>query len=106
VLLHNAGKSNTIISQGSQGATADKGENMSINYPPSVSGFEYEIAGGNSFDSVRAETCYNEECKMFEVEDVESDVEIETRYDTEYFSWECPTCKVSRDIENNVEGER
>jgi antirestriction protein len=27
--LNNAGKSNTIISQGSQGATADKGENMS-----------------------------------------------------------------------------
>lgn len=55
------------------------------------------------FSTQRGETCYNEECKMFEVEDVEADVDIELHLDTEYYRWTCPTCKVDRDIEKNVE---
>lgn len=76
---------------------------MSGYYPAGVTGNEYQIAGAHEFDTVRPETCYNEECEMFEVEDVEAEVEVELHHDTEYYEWTCPTCKVSRDIERNVE---
>jgi hypothetical protein len=77
---------------------------MSSNYPAGVTGNEYQIAGAqHEWSDVRAEACYNEECKMFEVEDVEADVEIELSHDTEYYEWKCPTCGATRDIERNVE---
>ena len=44
-----------------------KGKQMSGYYPAGVTGNEYQIAGGTQYDGVRAEACYNEECKMFEV---------------------------------------
>jgi hypothetical protein len=77
-----------------------KGKKMSGYYPEGVTGNEYQIAGGSQFDGVRAESCYNEECKMFEVEDVEAEVEIEYYNDTEWYEWKCPTCGETRDIEN------
>lgn len=77
---------------------------MSGYYPAGVTGNEYQIAGGHEYSSVRAETCYNEECKMFEVEDIEAEVEVELAHDTEYYEWTCPTCSTARDIERNVEG--
>jgi hypothetical protein len=76
---------------------------MSGYYPAGVSGFEYQISGGTQYDSVRAEACYNEDCKMFEVEDVEAEVEVEYSHGMEYYEWACPTCKATRDIERNVE---
>jgi predicted RNA-binding Zn-ribbon protein involved in translation (DUF1610 family) len=42
---------------------------------------------------------------MYGIEDVEADVRVEVSYGTEYYSWKCPTCGESRDIENNIEGE-
>lgn len=77
---------------------------MSSNYPAGVTGNEYQIAGAqHEWSDVRAEACYNEECKMFEVEDIEADVEIELYHDMEYYEWACPTCGEKRDIERNVE---
>jgi hypothetical protein len=76
---------------------------MSSNYPAGVTGFEYQIAGGHEFDTVRPDSCGNEECKMFEVEDVEAEVEVELAHGTEYYSWTCPTCKESKDVERNTD---
>jgi hypothetical protein len=76
---------------------------MSGYYPAGVTGNEWQIAGGSEFDAVRPEACYNEECKMFEVEDVEAEVEIEAVHGMEYYEWKCPTCGETRDIERNVE---
>jgi hypothetical protein len=76
---------------------------MSGYYPAGVTGNEYQIAGGTQYDGVRAEACYNEECKMFEVEDIEAEVEVEYSYGMEYYEWKCPTCGETRDIEHNVE---
>jgi acetone carboxylase gamma subunit len=40
---------------------------------------------------------------MFEVEDVEAEVEIEYSHGMEYFEWKCPTCGATTDVELNVE---
>lgn len=79
-----------------------KGNQMSGYYPEGVTGNEYQIAGGTEFSDVRAEACYNEDCKMFEVEDVEAEVVIELYRDTEWYEWKCPTCGSTRDMEKNV----
>jgi predicted RNA-binding Zn-ribbon protein involved in translation (DUF1610 family) len=76
---------------------------MSGYYPAGVTGNEYQIAGGHEFDTVRPSFCDNEECKMYGVEDVEAEVEVELAHGTEYYSWTCPTCGVSRDIERNTD---
>lgn len=77
---------------------------MSGHYPEGVSGFEYQIAGAQSqYSDVRPHRCDNDECKMFEVEDVEADVEIEYSRGMEYFEWKCPTCGETADVELNVE---
>lgn len=77
---------------------------MSGYYPEGVTGNEYQIAGAQAeYSTERGETCYNEECSSFDVEDVEAEVEIELYNGTEYYSWTCPTCSTARDIERNVE---
>ena len=76
---------------------------MSGYYPAGVTGNEWQIAGVSRFDAVRAEACYNEKCKMFEVEDIEADVEIEDSHGMEYYEWKCPTCGETRDIERNMD---
>lgn len=77
---------------------------MSGYYPAGVSGNEYAIAGAQAeYDTVRAEACYNEECKMFEVEDVEAEVLAELYHGMEFYEWKCPTCGETRDIERNAE---
>ena len=76
---------------------------MSGYYPEGVTGNEYAIAGGHEFDAVRPDTCENEECKMYGVEDIEVEVEIELAHDTEYYKWICPTCNESKNVERNTE---
>jgi RNase P subunit RPR2 len=78
---------------------------MTNSYPLGVTGFESQIVGGDQRDAIRAEFCDQEDCKMYGIEDVEADVRVEVSYGTEYYSWKCPTCGESRDIENNIEGE-
>lgn len=76
------------------------------NYPAGVTGNEYQIAGADSqYSQVRADYCDNEECKMFEVEDVEVEVDIEAYRSEEFYKWTCPTCKESKDVERNTEND-
>lgn len=76
---------------------------MSGYYPEGVTGNEYEIAGGYEFTRERGDTCENETCEAFGVEDVEVEVDI-TRYGyNEYYDWECPTCLKSINVKRSTE---
>lgn len=71
-------------------------------YPPGVSGGEYEISGPDAeYIGERVVVCYNDECPRFEEK---QDVEIELsayRY-TEWGQWDCGGC----DKTDEYEGER
>ena len=76
------------------------------NYPAGVTGNEYEIAGADAeYTEYRADSCDNEECTAFEVEDVEVEVDIESYRYEEFYKWTCPVCKESKDVERNTEND-
>lgn len=82
---------------------------MSSNYPPGVTGFEPQIAGYDSKESVdhREASCQNDECVEFD--DVkEREIVLTKEYAShnvvfENWSWACPTCGLSSDFEREYE---
>jgi len=78
---------------------------MSSNYPPGVTGNEYQIAGADhEFSDEREVSCDNEECSEYE-NYFEAGVDVEMVGDTEYWTWNCPSCGSSRDYDREVEWE-
>lgn len=72
------------------------------NYPPGVTGREYEIAGPDSeWTEVREVSCSNDECADFEKE-IEVDLEMESYRGTWRGFWTCETCKMDHDIEGEM----
>lgn len=76
---------------------------MSSNYPPGVSGNEYQIAGPDtSTTDLREVSCETEDCANYDnYHEVELD--IESYGGIEYYTWVCPNCQTSRDYERELE---
>lgn len=66
---------------------------MSSNYPPGVSGNEYQISGPeDEYTDDREVSCGNDECSEYD-KTLEVEVDIELYRGTETFKWQCPNCK-------------
>jgi hypothetical protein len=73
--------------------------NFGWDYPPGVTGNEYQIAGpSREWEEKMDVECLNDECEMF---DVPQEVEVsgESYRGTNTYYWECPTCGHSHDFE-------
>jgi hypothetical protein len=67
------------------------------NYPPGVSGNEYEISGPDAeYTADRTVQCWNEACAVFET-DQEVSIDLQAYRGEEWGDWNCPTCGESRD---------
>ena len=76
------------------------------NYPPGVTGNEYEIAGPDAeWTDIKEVYCNNDECADFEKE---LEVEMDLRsYRGEWWGdWKCDTCGRMNDISGVVEDDR
>lgn len=74
---------------------------MSWNYPPGVTGNEYEIAGPDrEWSDEREVYCKNEECSEYEKER-EEEVDIQSYRHTSWWSWTCPTCNQEAEFERD-----
>jgi hypothetical protein len=74
------------------------------NYPPGVTGNEYQIAGPSREWEVKMDVeCLNDECEKFDVLQ-EVDVEGEHYGGTDYFRWSCPVCAHEHEFEREPEG--
>jgi hypothetical protein len=79
-------------------------QRLSNNYPPGVSGSEYEVSGPDSeYTDVRTSSCQNEACKDFGVEDVELEVDIQSYRFQEWYEWACPTCGDKHEVEGRID---
>jgi hypothetical protein len=67
------------------------------NYPPGVSGTEYEIAGPDAeYTAERTVKCWSDDCPLFEQEqDVE--INLAAYRGEEWGEWACTACGKTRD---------
>ncbi len=71
------------------------------NYPPGVTGNEYEIAGPDAeFTDERSVHCQNEKCVEYDIEK-EEEVDIQAYRHTSWWTWTCPTCKQKSEFERD-----
>jgi hypothetical protein len=82
---------------------------MSSNYPPGVTGHEYQIAGPDSdstFYDAREIHCENEECSDYDNYREETVLVGQWIYGdmaNEEWEWTCPICKTVGKFENEYE---
>ena len=68
-----------------------------MNYPPGVSGNEYEIAGPDAeYTAERTVQCWNDECSLFEL-DQDVSIDLSAYRGEEWGDWVCATCGKTRD---------
>ena len=66
---------------------------MFSNYPPGVTGNEYQISGPErEWVGTRTVYCTDEECKLFE-EEVDAEGDYASHGHTLWFTWRCESCK-------------
>jgi hypothetical protein len=62
------------------------------NYPPGVTGYEYEIAGAEAYyRGNRSVYCTDDDCPAFEIL-VDVDIDLESYDGNEWGTWECSVC--------------
>lgn len=67
------------------------------NYPPGVSGNEYEIAGPDAeYTEERTVECWNDECSLFEL-DQTVEIDLSAYRGEEWGDWTCDACGKTRD---------
>lgn len=76
------------------------------NYPPGVTGNEYEIAGPDAeWEETKEVACDNDECPDFEKEH-EEELLLQSYRGTWWTEWQCPKCKTYVWLEGEVEDTR
>ena len=71
------------------------------NYPPGVTGNEYEIAGPDNEGEEKMDVeCANDECEKFDVLQ-EVEVSAESYRGSATYFWDCPVCGHSHQFERD-----
>ena len=73
-----------------------------MNYPPGVTGNEFQIAGADEFTAEREVTCWNEACRMFEKKQT-LELELQAYGYEEWADFTCPDCGTEETYEGRVE---
>jgi hypothetical protein len=76
------------------------------NYPPGVTGREYEIAGADAeWTETKTVHCQMEDCPRFE-EEVEVELDLQSYRGEWWGTYTCPTCDKDSDFDGNLEDMR
>jgi hypothetical protein len=71
------------------------------NYPPGVTGNEYEIAGGVETELVVTVACGNAECTEYDADIDDQEVLAEAYGGTVSYDWICPACEETSSFERD-----
>lgn len=86
--------------------TTEKGNPMYAglsNYPPGVTGREYEIAGPDAeWTETKTAYCTNEECSEFDQE-VEAELDVQSYRGSWWATYTCPACNSDHDMEGDMD---
>lgn len=71
------------------------------NYPPGVTGNEYEIAGADEVELTVSACCDNKTCAEYSKDVDDQKVTAEVYKGVVYYSWDCPVCEVTAEFERD-----
>jgi hypothetical protein len=71
------------------------------NYPPGVTGNEYEIAGGVETELTITASCENTECAEYGADVDDQEVLAEAYGGTVTYDWDCPVCGTTSSYERD-----
>lgn len=73
------------------------------NYPPGVTGMEYEIAGPDvEYDTTIINWCPNEDCSLYN-QDQDIEIEMSRYHQREWGTAKCSECGHTWDIEREID---